>query len=144
METLMREGDIKNKYKFDKSIGEGEYSTVSKIVDLKNGDSFAAKIIDKTQLTEEEAMSLFAEIEILGTLDHPNVVRLLELYEDPEHFYMIFELMHGGTLSQRLYQRGEPLMEDEAAKFLLPVVDAIRYCHRNNVTHRDLKVNFEL
>lgn len=141
MQGFIQHGNIHQKYQFDGELGEGQYSTVCKITSFENGEEYAVKIVDKTNLTEEEAIALFGEIEILTQLSHPNVVQLLELYEDKHCFYMIFELMGGGSLSQRLNEEENGILsEEEAANTMIPIVDGLVYCHSRNVIHRDLKV----
>jgi calcium-dependent protein kinase len=50
-------------------------------------------------MTEEDRIGLQNEIEILKQVDHPNIVKLLEIYEDDKHFFLVMELMTGGEVS---------------------------------------------
>lgn len=77
------------------------------------------------------------EIEILDKLDHPNVVKLLELYDGKDHFYMVFELMTGGQLYSKFLEKN--FSEYEIVQILRPLIDALRYCHSLGIAHRDLK-----
>ena len=72
-------------------------------------------------------------------IDHPNVVKLYEIFEDEENIYLILELMSGGELFDRVVDK-EHYSEKEAADTIRPVVDAIKYCHSLGIVHRDLKV----
>ena len=84
------------------------------------------------------------EIEVLNRIDHPNVVKLHEMFEDAQNFYMVLELMKGGSLQSRLVdhqQKVGKLTESEIHKIIQPIVDAMAYCHEENIVHRDLKVS---
>jgi serine/threonine protein kinase len=72
-------------------------------------------------------------------VSHPNIVKLLEVFED-NNFYLVFELMKGGTLSETVAE-SEYLTEERAATLLISVVDALNFCHELGITHRDLKVS---
>ena len=73
------------------------------------------------------------EMEILRSLDHPNVVRAYEIVESGGSIHLIMELCEGGDLNNRTYS------EHEAAIITSKIVRAIMYCHRHRVCHRDLK-----
>lgn len=87
--------------------------------------------------------SILNEIEVLNRIDHPNVVKLIEIFEDEDNIYMVLELMRGGSLQARiisLRDAGRKLSEGEIAQIIAPIVDAMEYCHCEKVVHRDLKV----
>lgn len=72
-------------------------------------------------------------------MDHPNVVKLYEIFEDEDYIYLVLELMTGGELFDRIVDK-EHYSEKEAADTIRPIVDAIKYCHSLGIVHRDLKV----
>lgn len=77
-------------------------------------------------------------MEILTKIDHPNVVKLYEIFEDDTYFYMVLELMTGGELFERIVEL-EHFGEKQAAEAMKPIVDALHYCHEMGIAHRDLK-----
>ena len=96
----------------------------------------------RQKLKEEDIHSILNEIEVLNRIDHPNVVKLCEIFEDDQNFYMVMELMEGGNLQMRITQlrdSSKKISEKEIAQIIYPIVDAMEYCHYNNVVHRDLK-----
>jgi len=70
--------------------------------------------------------------------DHPNLVRLYEIFDCDDYMYLVMELMTGGELFDRIVEK-ESYTEKEAADTIRPIVDAIRYCHEMGFIHRDLK-----
>ena len=74
----------------------------------------------------------------MNQLDHPNVVRLLEIYDEEHSINLVMELMQGGELFDRIVEK-ESYSEKMASDTIQPIVDAIRYCHELGIVHRDLK-----
>lgn len=87
---------------------------------------------------EDEQVALMNEIEIMTQLDHPNVVKLYEVFDDDDYLFLVMELLSGGELFDRIAD-SDVYTEQEASETLRPIVDAIRYCHSIGVIHRDLK-----
>lgn len=82
------------------------------------------------------------EINILTVIDHPNVIKLYEIFEDSRYFYLIMEECVGGELFDRILERinkRKMFTEREAAGIFKQMMSAIGYCHGQNICHRDLK-----
>jgi len=78
------------------------------------------------------------EVDILLSVHHPHIVRLLDVYEEPSSFTLITELLEGGTLQSYLRHAGR-LGEGEAAATACQMFSAVAYLHSNLIIHRDLK-----
>ena len=76
---------------------------------------------------------------ILSQIEHPNIVKLREVFEDQENIYIVLDLLSGGELFQRVVDK-RVFTEKDAADILRPIIDAIRYWHDLDVAHRDLKL----
>jgi len=135
---IFMKGDIKDKYLFEKTLGQGSFGEVKRAKNKVTGEEFACKIVNKADMQQEDLLALQTEVEILSQIDHPNVVKLNEVWEDKGKFYMVMELMTGGELFDRIVEK-DHYSEKEAADTIRPIVDAIRYCHSMGVAHRDLK-----
>jgi len=83
-----------------------------------------------------------SEIEILIKLDHPNIIKLYEIFENEKYIYLIMELCTGGELFNKIIEKtenGEIFNEREAANYFRQIILAISYCHNKKIAHRDLK-----
>lgn len=79
---------------------------------------------------------------MLNKLDHPNIVRYLESYEDEYFLYMITEYCPGGELFDDLesYTKdGQSYTEENASKTIRLCLEGLQHCHSQNIVHRDLK-----
>ena len=74
------------------------------------------------------------EIDILRSMDHPNIVKAHEVYTYKKQIYLVLELCDGGDLYTR-----QPYSEREAAKIVAKLLSAVKYMHDHNIVHRDLK-----
>jgi len=79
------------------------------------------------------------EIAIMRILDHPNIIKLLEIYEDDKHLSLVLEYCSGGELLDYLLAHHH-LCEPEAAHFMHDILTSIQYLHKNHISHRDLKL----
>ena len=85
-----------------------------------------------------------SELATLDKYEHPNIVRVLDLFEDDDNIFLVFELMRHGTLDQnliRIKETGASFTERDVANIVLQLVMAVNYLHNNNVVHRDLKLD---
>ena len=85
------------------------------------------------------------EINILNSLNHPNIVKLEELKKTKDHYYLVMEYVNGGNLTDclRAYQKkyGSSFPEDIVQYLMRQIVDAVKYIHSKEIIHRDLKLD---
>ena len=132
------QGEIRG-YRLVDVIGRGAMGTVYKAIHLGLNREVALKILrpdlagDRTQVER-----LKAEAAMLGSLDHPNVVRALDAGEANGFPYVVMEYVEGETLRDRLRREG-PLKEDEALRITRGLADALERARRMGIVHRDVK-----
>lgn len=128
---------VEDKYNMKETLGTGAFSQVRLAESKEDGKMCAIKIIDKKALRGKED-SLENEIKVLRRLKHPNIVQLMETFEDKEHVYLVIELVTGGELFDRIVEKGS-YTEKDAADLIRQVLEAVDYMHEQGVVHRDLK-----
>ncbi|EEA04784.1 protein kinase domain-containing protein [Cryptosporidium muris RN66] len=123
-------------YKIGERVGEGTWGAVYTAEERCSSIMRAAKKIPK-QCTGE-LFRFRQEMQLLSTLDHPNIARLYESFEDYNSIYLIMELCKGGELFNRLTQVNI-FPERVAAHLLKQILSAVSYCNSKGIVHRDLK-----
>jgi len=126
-------------YRFLTKIGEGAYAEVYKAIRRGTADLYAVKRVDKTKLSSSDLAALRTEADLMLKLNHPNIVRLYDTFESAHYFDLVLEFCVGGDLIQRLMDRRGAYSEPEAKSVVRSLCNAIAYCHRCGVVHRDLK-----
>jgi len=118
------------------SIGEGSYGSVYRGTHRISRAIRAIKKISKSRLVFLPRFR--QEIKIMKELEHPNIIRLYETYEDDENIYLVLEMCTGGELFDQIVSSGF-FTEREAAKAVKQMLNAIYYLHNHHICHRDLK-----
>ena len=132
--------DIEVSYKFHKEIGSGAFGKVYEVEHKTMHKYYACKRLSKKKIKNLE--SIKSEIELLKNLDHPNIVKLFEVYEDKVYLFLVMEQLKGGELFDRILTRAQNknyYTEKEVSRLFKQVASGIAYCHDNNVVHRDIK-----
>ena len=126
-------------YKRLNYLGEGSYATVYCVENRITGSKRAMKVISKgDNCNDEDDKEITNEINILRTLDHPNILKIFEFYSSKESYSIVTELCQGGELFQEIIDRG-PFDENYSAYVMFQILSAINYCHKMKIIHRDLK-----
>ncbi|TKS91113.1 Calcium/calmodulin-dependent protein kinase type 1D [Collichthys lucidus] len=86
----------------------------------------------------DDIKKIFDFKEVLGTIKHENIVALEDIYESPDHLYLIMQLVSGGELFDRIVEKGF-YTEKDASTLIRQVLDAVNYLHKMGIVHRDLK-----
>ncbi|XP_041457983.1 NUAK family SNF1-like kinase 1 [Lytechinus variegatus] len=130
---------LKHRYRFEKTLGKGTYGKVKLATEISTGNQFAIKSIPKNKIEDPEDMRrIRQEIELMSTLDHPNIVNIYEVFESKEKIVIVMEYASGGELYEFIDSSSIPM--GEIQRLFRQIVSALAYCHLNNIVHRDLKL----
>ena len=134
------EGVFLDSYDVIRQLGKGGYGKVYEVMNKKTKEIRACKHLSKLSIKNIEKFE--REIDILRKADHPNIIKLYEIFESRHSFYLIMEECKGGEVFDRIIehiQSKEMYSEKDAANILRQVLSAVEYCHNNGIAHRDLK-----
>ena len=133
---------VKDYYNIIKEIGKGANGKVYEVQNKKTKDIRACKFLPKSNIKESDLQKFRREIKILIKTDHPNIIKLYEVFETNKYLYLIMGRCYGGELFDKIINNigsGKMYSEKIAANLLLQIMSAIDYCHKNGICHRDLK-----
>lgn len=128
-------------YKLDKApIGSGGFAEVWLCTHRRTEEVRAVKILSKSGISVEDIKNrtVFLEVEILKTLDHPNIVKVYEYFEDEQNYYIVMEYCKGGDVFGKLEDEGT-FTERYAAKTMKFLLSGLCYLHSVQIVHRDIK-----
>jgi calcium-dependent protein kinase len=111
-------------------------------MDRETNEWYAIKSIRKAKVSKIEVLK--REIEILKEVKHPNIIELIDVFEDSKYLHLVTELCTGGELFDRIIAKTQSaeghFSEHDAAQLVCDILDAIQYCHDvKGIVHRDLK-----
>ncbi|XP_046695000.1 calcium/calmodulin-dependent protein kinase kinase 1 isoform X2 [Silurus meridionalis] len=152
-----------NQYKLKSEIGKGSYGVVKLAYNEDDEKYYAMKVVSKKKLMKQCGFPrrppprgpkaaigeqpkvlgplerVYQEIAILKKLDHVNIVKLVEVLDDPaeDNLHMVFELMPKGPVME--VPTENPLNEEQARLYFRDIVLGIEYLHYQKIVHRDIK-----
>ncbi|CAD8087488.1 unnamed protein product [Paramecium sonneborni] len=124
-----------------KVIGKGTYAKVLLAQRKQNQSKYAVKTFQKSALIDKnnkQRQGLLNEINLLRCCDHPNIIKLYEIYESGDYIYLVMELLEGGELFDLILET-QCFQESKVAMIMFKIFDALEYLHTKNIMHRDLK-----
>lgn len=132
-------GRVEEKYYFTKpELGRGNFGVVYKAVHKITRVVRAIKRIRKNPQPLKSFDSVLKDVDVLKKLDHPNIIKVYECYQDDTSYYIVTDLCSGGELFQKILQE-KHFTERRAADLFKQMLSAINYCHAKNLVHCDLK-----
>jgi len=132
--------DLIDDYIILSTLGE-EKSKVRLAIHRTTEQKVAVKLLNKTKMTDAENERARREVDImrqLMMLQHPHIVKLIDTKETDTYFILIEEFVSGGELAKYIQEKG--CGEEQARKLFLQILEGLACCHRNDIIHRDIKL----
>ena len=128
-----------NFYTLGEKLGEGGFSYVYRCTRKSTKETYAVKHVNRAKLDAGGTATLKDEISALKLLrGGPHIIRLYDVFQEPDNVYMILEELKGGNLLLRIVEK-EIYTEREARQVCKILFQAIDYCHKKKIAHRDIK-----
>lgn len=121
------------KYAVGKRIGNGSSGIVYEAINKLTGLKFAVKVVQR--INESESSCARNEVSMLQHLQHPNIIKCIDFYEESHAYYIVLELMEGGDLFDKICKR-TCYTEKQARDTFVVLLTTVKYCHDRNVMHR--------
>jgi serine/threonine protein kinase len=139
-------------YEIQDLLGEGGFATVRRAIHKQNRNVYAVKSIDICKIKSNTLDFLRNEISIMKMLDHPNVIKLYEIFEEENRLHLVLEMCEGGDLFDFLMKttvvNGEKIWTDgnlsfvwteaRLAELARKMLSAVAYLHQRGIAHRSL------
>lgn len=127
------------RYELHELLGEGAFGKVQLVINVETNEKFAVKILDKGKIKQDNLIeNLRREIQIMKSIEHPNIVKLYEVLSSHTKIYLVLELVTEGELLQKLLD--ESVSEDESRFYFQQIISGISFCEQQHIAHRDLKL----
>ncbi len=126
-------------YRFLEKLGQGGMGAVYKAMHPRLKREVAIKVLPAHRMRDPQAIERFhREMEAVGRLDHPNIVRAHDAGEEDGRHFLVMEFLEGMTLS-KLIRSGWPISVREAVEAIRQAALGIEHAHDHGLIHRDIK-----
>mmetsp|Transcript_7643 Transcript_7643/g.8776 ORF Transcript_7643/g.8776 Transcript_7643/m.8776 type:complete len:373 (-) Transcript_7643:546-1664(-) len=122
----------------DEVVGKGAEGEVKTAIEKSTGKTRAVKIVEKEPLTKADLADVHREIFLMKAMDHPNVIKCYEHYEDGDRIYIVMEYIKGGELFHGL-ESVKHYTEENVVHIVRTLAKALKYCSDRGIIHRDVK-----
>mmetsp|Transcript_999 Transcript_999/g.2133 ORF Transcript_999/g.2133 Transcript_999/m.2133 type:complete len:420 (-) Transcript_999:382-1641(-) len=129
---------ISDFYKMGKVLGEGGFAQVMEGWDRDSAERFAIKVIKKREYNPYEMEFVLREMNIMKSINHPNIVRTYDIFDNDHTLHIVMEYMGGGELFDIIAAEGH-LSERRASSVASGLIEGVSYLHEHGIVHRDIK-----
>ncbi|CAF2050694.1 unnamed protein product [Rotaria magnacalcarata] len=138
--SVQKRETLHSRFDFKQTLGKGTYGKVKLAVDKRNNEQVAIKTIKKSRIENPHDLArIRREIDFMTSLNHPNIIKIKEVYESREKIILVMEYASGGELYDYLNRR-KRIPESQARSIFRQIVSAVHFLHKNHIVHRDLKL----
>jgi len=127
-------------YETGYNLGKGQFGLVKFARHRKSKLNVAIKMIGKANMKPIEVLQQRREIEVLKMCQHKGIIKLIDVFENSSHYYIVLEYLAGKDLFDYLQKRSFSIKEDRCKEIGYSMVQAVLYLHSYGIVHRDLKL----
>ena len=117
--------DLMMFYDMVKDVGKGQFGVVKLATHKKTGQKVAIKTIKKKDMKQSALELQRNEIEVLKVCQHPNIIRMIDVFESPDYFFIVLEYLEGGDLFEYLEARQFKISENMVKQLILEVAQGL-------------------
>ena len=129
------------KYKIGELLINEDFDRkIYEFICLNTSKKFVVKVIPKKRLHQKEIKNILALLKVIGTLDHPNIIKYDHFFEDDNNIYIYLELNRVICFNDYL-QKENNVGNIEIKNYILKLVKGLQYLHNNKIIHRNLTLN---
>ena len=139
LNTAVQNKSLFDKYEVKQKIGKGKFGLVKFGINKETKQQVAIKIMAKKNMDKSDLELAKVEIDILKIGQHPNIIKLYDIYENENYIYIIMEYCSGGDLLSYFEHYEYELKETKVCEIIHKLSMAIYYLHSYGIVHRDLK-----
>ena len=139
LNTAIENKSLFDKYEVKQKIGKGKFGLVKLGINKESKEKVAIKIMTKKNMDKSDLELAKVEIDILKIAQHPNIIKLYDVFENEHHIYIIMEYCSGGDLLSYFESHNYVLPESKVCEIIHKLSMAVYYLHSYGIVHRDLK-----
>ena len=128
-----------DKYEVKQKLGKGKFGLVKAGINKETKKPVAIKIMAKKNMDKSDMELAKVEIDILKISQHPNIIKLYDVFENENYIYIIMENCSGGDLLSYFEYHEYELPEPKVCEIIHKLSMAVYYLHSYGIVHRDLK-----
>ena len=140
LQAVIDHKSVTDSYDIFRKIGQGKFGLVKYGKNKETHQSVAIKIMTKKEMDQSDLELAITEINILKMCQHPNTIKLYDVFETADHIYIVMEYCKGGDLFSYIEKRGFRLPEKRAAEIIHKLCTSVYFLHQYGIVHRTFDV----
>ncbi|XP_038065822.1 myosin light chain kinase A-like [Patiria miniata] len=134
------ESVIEKVYTIGEKLGAGSFGVVLEATHNETKEKWAIKIVNKEKAGSSAVKLLEREVAILKKVRHKHIIHLEAVFETSQKMYLVFELCNGGEISDLFKEKGA-FSEEDTRTTINRLTSTVSYLHKNDIVHRDIKLD---